>query len=208
MKQSEDGVRGSGVRVVFAGDSITASASWDAILPGVQTVNVAVPGFTTADLRSQLPGITALAPDVLVLLIGTNDLGGLDQSPDDVADDITTIIENLMRDLPGTRIVLNSLMPRDPYWTPSITRINARLAGLAAEQPVTYVDTWSALALPDGTGLDPRYLLLDGFDVHLNHLGYQAWQRILEPAVSPYTRDPLRALDGAETSTRPAATTQ
>jgi lysophospholipase L1-like esterase len=107
MKQSEDGVRGSGVRVVFAGDSITASASWDAILPGVQTVNVAVPGFTTADLRSQLPGITALAPDVLVLLIGTNDLGGLDRSPDDVADDITTIIENLMRDLPGTRIVLN-----------------------------------------------------------------------------------------------------
>jgi lysophospholipase L1-like esterase len=178
------------------------------MLPGVQTVNVAVPGFTTADLRSQLPGITALAPDVLVLLIGTNDLGGLDRSPDDVADDITTIIENLMRDLPGTRIVLNSLMPRDPYWTPSITRINARLAGLAAEQPVTYVDTWSALALPDGTGLDPRYLLLDGFDVHLNHLGYQAWQRILEPAVSPYTRDPLRALDGAETSTRPAATTQ
>jgi lysophospholipase L1-like esterase len=194
------------VRVVFAGDSITASASWEARLPGVQTVNIAVPGFTTADLRSQLPRITALAPDVLVLLIGTNDLGGLDRSPDDVAEDIRTIIENLMQALPGTRIVLNAIMPRDPYWTPSITRINARLASLAAEQRVTYVDTWSALALPDGTGLDTRYLLLDGFDVHLNHLGYQAWQRILKPAVSPYSRDPLRAPDEAKTPARPAAT--
>jgi hypothetical protein len=36
--------------VAFAGDSITASANWHALLPGVQSVNVAVPGFTTADL--------------------------------------------------------------------------------------------------------------------------------------------------------------
>jgi lysophospholipase L1-like esterase len=119
MEESADGVRGCGLRVVVAGDSITAGANWEAMLPGVQTENVAVPGFTTTDLRSQLPGITALAPDVLALLIGTNDLGGLDRNPDDIADDITTIIEILMQALPGTRIVLNSIMPRDPYWTPS-----------------------------------------------------------------------------------------
>jgi lysophospholipase L1-like esterase len=187
MEESADGVRGCGLRVVVAGDSITAGANWEAMLPGVQTENVAVPGFTTTDLRSQLPGITALAPDVLALLIGTNDLGGLDRNPDDIADDITTIIEILMQALPGTRIVLNSVMPRDPYWTPSITRINTRLASLAAEQRVTYVDTWSALASPDGTGLDPRYLLDDGFDVHLNQLGYAAWQAVLVAAISPST---------------------
>jgi lysophospholipase L1-like esterase len=187
MGQSESGVRGCGLRVVFAGDSITAGANWEVMLPGVQTVNVAVPGFTTTDLRSQLPGITALAPDVLALLIGTNDLGGLDRNPDDIADDITIIIENLTQALPGTRIILNSIMPRDPYWTASITRINARLTNLATEKRVTYVDTWSAIASPDGTGLDPRYLLDDGFDVHLNHLGYAAWQAVLEPAISQST---------------------
>jgi lysophospholipase L1-like esterase len=173
------------MRVVFAGDSITASADWGAQLPGHETVNVAVPGFTTADLGRQLPEITGLAPNVLVLLIGTNDLGGRNRDPDDVADDITAIVERLVHDLPATRIVLNAVMPRDPYWTPSISRINSRLDVLAKQRNITSVDTWSVLASQDGSGLDPRYLLDDGFDVHLNDLGYRAWQRILKPAISP-----------------------
>ena len=172
------------MKVVFAGDSITASASWEAMVPGSETLNVAVPGFTTADLLTQLPSITALAPDVLVLLIGTNDLGGLNRNPDDIADDIATIVQRLTQDLPATRIVLNSIMPRDRYWTPSIRRINVRLATLAAHQQLIYLDTWPALASNEGTGLNPLYLLDDGFDVHLNHLGYEAWQRILEPVLS------------------------
>jgi lysophospholipase L1-like esterase len=192
----------SGVKVVFAGDSISASANWDVLVPGAQTVSVAVPGFTTKDLRAQLPEIIALAPDVLALLIGTNDLGGLDRDPDDIADDITIIIENLRQALPTTRIVLNSIMPRDAFWTESITRINARLAKLADEQGVRYVDTWSALASPDAMGLDPRYLLDDGFDVHLNHLGYAAWQAVLEPAISPSTSTEQLTTPRRQNSTR------
>jgi lysophospholipase L1-like esterase len=173
------------MRVVFAGDSITASAKWDATIPGGQAVNVAVPGYTTADLRMQIPSICALAPDVLVLLIGTNDLGGLDRDPDDIADDITAMIEQLEQDLPAARLVVNSIMPRDPCWTRSITLINARLASLTTRHRIDYVDTWAALASADHAGLDPRYLLDDGFDVHINHLGYAAWQHVLIAAIAP-----------------------
>jgi lysophospholipase L1-like esterase len=125
-----------------------------------------------------------LAPSVLVLLIGTNDLGGLDRPPDDVANDILSIMERLERDLPDTGIVLNSIMPRDPYWTSSIRHINERLATLTTHPRVSYVDTWSALASPDGAGLDPRYLLADGFDVHINDRGYEAWRDVLGTVIS------------------------
>ena len=172
------------MRVVFAGDSITASADCDGWVPGVETINVAVPGFTTADLASQLTSIIALAPNVLVLLIGTNDLGGLDRDPHAVAEDIAAIVAQLLGDLPATRIVLNSVMPRDPHWTPAIRLINARLAQMATHPHVTFVDTWSALSDADDAGLDPRFLLDDGFDVHINDLGYEVWRGILAPAIT------------------------
>lgn len=171
------------MRVVFVGDSITASTDCQTQLPDVEAVNLAVPGFTTADVQRHLPRVTARDPDLVVLMIGTNDLGGLDRDPVEIARDIERLVEQLLHDLPETRLIINAIMPRDPYWTPSIRLINVRLAAACSHRRMSYLDTWAVLASPDRTGLDPRYLLDDGFDVHINDDGYAAWWGVLRPAI-------------------------
>jgi lysophospholipase L1-like esterase len=74
-------------------------------------------------------------------------------------------------------------MPRGEQWTPAITELNAQLHAAAVRLNVGYLDTWPALARADGSGLDPDYLLDDGFDVHLNAAGYRAWLAVLRPAI-------------------------
>ncbi len=169
--------------VVFAGDSITASGDWSAWLPDMRTVNLAVPGDTTADLRARITDLAAARPDLLVVLIGTNDFGGLDRLPDEVADDVLEVVQELRSTLHSTRILLQTIMPRGREWTARIRRTNAALAAGATRIDVACLDTWPALAAADGSRLDPRYLLPDGFDVHLNEAGYAAWLAALEPAL-------------------------
>ena len=177
-------------RVVFVGDSLTASADWATWLPDAHIVNLAFPGYTTADARTQIPDVVAYGPDVLVLLIGTNDFGGLDREPEEVARDVLGLVAELTVALPSARVLLQSIMPRGQYWTSAISRTNALLSSAALNLGVSYLDLWPALAAADGTGLDPRYLLDDGFDVHLNDAGYAAWLGELEPALRELGRQP------------------
>jgi N-acetylglucosamine-6-sulfatase len=170
--------------VVFAGDSITASADWQAWLPGIHTVNLAVPGHTTADLLAMTPHVVAAQPDLIVILIGTNDFGGLGREPSDVARDIAGIVESLCAAAPRATVLLQSVMPRGEYWTPAVRELNSQLDAAAQTLGVGYLDTWRALARADGSGLDPVYLLEDGFDVHLNDAGYRAWLDVLRPAIT------------------------
>lgn len=170
-------------RVVFVGDSITASADWSAWLPGLEAINRGVPGDTTADLAASIPDVVAVRPDLLSILIGTNDFGGLDRPAEQVAADVVSLVQEFRRVLPETRIILQSIMPRDPCWTRAILSVNSVLSTASTGMGVVYLDTWPALADAAGAGLDPAYLLDDGFDVHLNHSGYEAWLRVLEPVI-------------------------
>ena len=184
--------------VVFAGDSITASADWAAWLPGIRTVNLATPGHTTADLLAMTAQVVAARPDLVVMLIGTNDFGGLGRDAPEVARDITHLVEQLSAAAPDALILLQSVMPRGSHWTPMITRLNADLEAAAVRLGVAYLDTWPTLASHDGSGLAPEYLLDDGFDVHLNAAGYRAWLSVLQPAIADLLqerRDPQRLGD-------------
>jgi N-acetylglucosamine-6-sulfatase len=169
--------------IVFAGDSITASGDWSRWLTGLRCLNLAVPGDTSADLRSRIPDILAQEPDRVAILIGTNDFGGLGREPQQVAHDIAAIVEELATALPATRLLLQSIMPRGRSWTPAITTANSLLAEAARHLGVDHLGTWAVLADGERTALDPRFLLDDGFDVHLNEAGYAEWLGILEPAL-------------------------
>lgn len=193
-EQEEAGVH----TVAFIGDSITANGDWDAWFPDVSVVNFGVPGYTSDDVLARLDDIVAAQPDEILMLIGTNDLG-LRRSVEHLVRNIEVALVHLRRELPGVRLLLQSIMPRGAEFAASIQDANIHLRQFCATVRAHYLDLWPAMATPDG-GLHAE-LTDDG--LHLNEKGYEAWLEELLPGVErlrglPPMSRPLRVIGADE----------
>jgi lysophospholipase L1-like esterase len=133
--------------VVFLGDSITQGLAAGAVAP--DAVNLGIAHLTAERLAVALPEMTAVdRARVVVLMIGTNDLG----RGQDPARALRLIANRIHAPL-----VWHAVTPRDGVAVPEV---NAEIARLCAARPdCTFVDT--AMGAGDFT---------DG--VHLSHSGY------------------------------------
>jgi lysophospholipase L1-like esterase len=121
-------------------------------------------------------GQVALAsPDVVVLMVGTNNLGLLGQSPRAVAAGITRIVEEIELQSPGTRILLLGILPRgqtqDDPLRAKVADVNRLIAGLDDGDRVTFLDIGAWFLQPDGRispGVMPDF-------VHPSLWGYQLY---------------------------------
>ncbi|MBF4587176.1 MULTISPECIES: GDSL-type esterase/lipase family protein [unclassified Curtobacterium] len=164
--------------VLFLGDSITAQGSWDSWLPDEQTLNQGISGDTTDGVLARLDAVVAEQPEVIVLLIGTNDFGNHRASAEHVVRNVETILVTLRRELPGVRLLLVSVLPRQAEYTAKIEEANRHLRQFVATCHAQYLDAWPALA--DGEHLDDRFTD-DG--LHLTDEGYRAYLGELVPAL-------------------------
>ena len=164
--------------VLFLGDSITALGSWDSWLPDEQTLNQGVSGDTTDGVLARLDAVVAEQPEVIVLLIGTNDFGNHRASAEHVVRNVETILVTLRRELPGVRLLLVSVLPRQAEYTAKIEEANRHLRQFVATCHAQYLDAWPALA--DRDHLDDRFTD-DG--LHLTDEGYRAYLGELVPAL-------------------------
>ena len=164
--------------VLFLGDSITALGSWDSWLPDEQTLNQGISGDTTDGVLARLDAVVAEQPEVIVLLIGTNDFGNHRASAEHVVRNVETILVTLRRELPGVRLLLVSVLPRQAEYTAKIEEANRHLRQFVATCHAQYLDAWPALA--DGDHLDERFTE-DG--LHLTEEGYRAYVAELVPAL-------------------------
>jgi lysophospholipase L1-like esterase len=144
--------------LIFLGDSITddweynGPESWRQFLPVWQrfygdrdAVNLGFKGDTTASLiwRIQNGEIDGVSPKVAVILIGANNLGRLHWPAADTVLGVNTIIGDLRRRLPSTRILLLGVLPseRSDWVTETTATINQALSQKYAHDPiVTYMD--------------------------------------------------------------------
>jgi lysophospholipase L1-like esterase len=184
-----------GETVVLLGDSITAGGDWDRRLPGERTVNLGIGGDTTDGVLARLDEVVDLAPDVIVLLIGTNDFGNHRKSVEHVVRNVETILVQLRRDLPGVRLLLVSVLPRGAEYAAKITETNRHLRQFVATCHAQYLDMWPVLA--EGDALAARYT---DDDLHLTDEGYQAYTSELVPALErlrglPPMSRPFTAID-------------
>ena len=60
--------------IVMLGDSITAEADWNRLLPDQPLVNEGHPGFTTEQLVMVAERVAAADPAAVIVLTGTNDI--------------------------------------------------------------------------------------------------------------------------------------
>ena len=192
-KQNEARARQGHAPVLFLGDSITdllksgaGQPVWDTCFAPLGAEDFAVGGLTTSEVlwQVQTGQVAALTPDVVILLIGTNNLS-LGQSPAAVAAGVTEVVGQIQDQLPQTRILLLGVLPRgqssaDPFRA-KVAQVNRILAASSLGDAVAFLDIGDAYLQPDGTmpaTLMPDYL-------HPSPLGYDLyaaaiWQPLLD----------------------------
>ncbi|WP_165069320.1 GDSL-type esterase/lipase family protein [Marisediminicola senii] len=164
--------------VVFLGDSLTEAGAWGEWFPDLNVINMGVGGSTTDDLLGRLDDIVAVHPDEIIVLIGTNDLGTR-QTVEHLVRNIESLCVSLRRELPGSRMLVQSVLPRGREFAGRIQDANIHLRQFSRTVRAQFLDLWPALALEDGE-LNPAY---SDDRLHLTDAGYEAWLAELRPAL-------------------------
>jgi lysophospholipase L1-like esterase len=181
------------VPVLFLGDSITdwfatgaGKPVWQAWFSPLGAEDFAVAGVTTSQVLWQLQAgqVAAVSPDVAVLMIGTNNLGG-GQTPQAVVKGISAIVDGITAESPNSKVLLLGILPRgfspaDPLRA-QIAQVNASLASLDDGKQVHFLDIGHNFLQSDGT-ISPA-VMADG--LHPTLYGYQVmtasiWQPVVD----------------------------
>jgi lysophospholipase L1-like esterase len=165
--------------VVFLGDSITQG--WKTLakdFPGLKVVNRGIGGDTTRGVLYRLNAdVLALKPASVVLLIGINDLG-LGGNPEDIANNIKTILLKLRQSNPRLPVVVCKVMPSKHQLAGQIEQLNALVDVMVKSDPqFIRCDTWSIYADPNGDCKREEFPDL----LHPNAIGYAKWLDAVRP---------------------------
>ncbi|MBS1370682.1 MAG: hypothetical protein HPZ91_12075 [Lentisphaeria bacterium] len=186
---------GGQVRVVFLGDSITHF--WDTTGHKVfeenfsryHTLNLGFSGDRTQQTLwiARESGIFQLVrPGLVVLMIGTNNVGWKESGPKEAAEGIRQILAAVRKNAPQAKILLFAVFPRGKNDNDAMRRkvaeINRELPALADGKDIFYVDINSKLMNADGTidaAMMPDYL-------HPAQAGYLIWRDAILPYAEKY----------------------
>jgi beta-glucosidase len=125
--------------------------------------------------------IVGLHPKVVVMMIGTNNIGHGSSNPQQTADGVHAIVERLLATLPGTKVLLLGIFPRGQFPTDKmrqdVATATTLFQGLADGKRVYFLDIGYAFLRSDGelrTTLMPDML-------HLTSDGYEIWAKAMKP---------------------------
>ena len=162
--------------VLFLGDSLTQKwdrSLWKRNFAPLNALNAGVNGDRTENLlwRIEHGNIDKQQPDIVVLLIGTNDIGR-NRPARVIADGVREILEALRSRLPATRILLLGVLPRSESASSErrrqVAEVNQLIQTCSDREHVIYADVGDSLL--DRAGRLTREVSPDG--VHLTAHGY------------------------------------
>ena len=197
---------GEKAQVIFIGDSITQGWEgagkdvWAHYYAGRNAVNLGIGGDRTQHVlwRFDHGNLDGLKPKATVVMIGTNNSNGEDNTPGQIVDGVTAIVKKLQDKLPDTKIVLVAIFPRNENYSPQrgkLLQVNQVLRKLADNQKVFWADFGHRFVNSDGlitTDLMPDYL-------HLTKRGYEIWAESIERRLSSIIGDDaIQPLGGSQ----------
>ncbi|MEM0983694.1 MAG: GDSL-type esterase/lipase family protein [Planctomycetota bacterium] len=157
--------------VIFIGDSLTESYPWAEHYAGLPVRNFGIGSDKSADLVHRVDTITRRQPAQVFVMIGHNDFVG-NPVPGVVQRNVREFVETIHTQSPSTEVVLFSVLPsRRSIYAPMITAGNERLAEVADELGIRFVDLYDRYV--DDAGVLRDEFSVDG--VHLTKLGYEIW---------------------------------
>jgi lysophospholipase L1-like esterase len=180
--------------VVFLGDSITqgfegaGKDAWERCFAGLSALNLGVSGDRTEHVlwRLQEAPITRLQPKVVVLLIGTNNLGHGTSDAEQTLDGCLAVLRTLRSQAPKARILVCEIFPRGE-------RINAMRGDiLQVNQAVRGQLDDNMKSLPIGDRWVQKDGTIDKADMpdflHLSKRAYEQWAQALLPEIQAALR--------------------
>jgi len=183
----------AGCELLFLGDSITdhwrrkAVELWDTHYAPHGALNFGISGDRTQHLlwRLQNGGLGQLRPKVVVLMIGTNNLGfnrdGVTprNTLAEVADGIRANVHFLRHALPETKILLLGIFPRGEAGSAlrlATLQVNAAISTLDDGVGIFYLDLAAAFLEPDGSIAEDIMPDL----LHPTTQGYERWAAAMD----------------------------
>lgn len=177
---------GEKAQVIFIGDSITqgwegaGKQAWADNFAQYDAVNLGIGGDRTQHVLWRLDNgnLEGIKPKAAVVMIGTNNSNGEDNTAEQIADGVRAIVEKLRSKLPDTRILLVAIFPRGENPNPQrgkILQANQIIRRLADNRNVIWVDFGHKFI--DDSGRIPRELMPDY--LHLSEEGYRIWAESL-----------------------------
>jgi lysophospholipase L1-like esterase len=129
-------------RIVFAGDSIIHGGPWQYWLPDHYVTNFAFPGHTTSDMADLMEDIVKSQPELLVVMIGTNDFGKHRLPEDQVIKNILANVEKIHSLIPGIPVIWSSLSPRSDEFSQSMIVVNNAIRPVIENLGMIYFDVF------------------------------------------------------------------
>ncbi len=189
-------VKQGNVDLLMIGDSIThgweggGKKFWDKYYEPRNAVNMGFSGDRTQNVlwRLEHGHMEGISPKLAVLMIGTNNSNGEDNTAEEIADGIVAICKKLRAKCPKMKILILAIFPRGPE--PSEQREkNAKASLLASKiadgKMIHYLDINDKFLTKDGflsKKIMPDYL-------HPNEAGYKIWAESIEPKVAELMDD-------------------
>ncbi len=184
-----DRVSEGNVDLIFIGDSITSGWEcrgpkvWDKFYGKRNAANLGIGGDRTQHViwRLNNGNVKGISPKAAVVMIGTNN--SRDNTPEQIADGVTVIINQLRSKLPETKVLLLAIFPRganDDERRRVNHRANAIFSKLADGDHIHYLDIGQKFMSNDGEltrGMMPDLL-------HLTEQGYTIWAESIESSLS------------------------
>jgi lysophospholipase L1-like esterase len=192
------------IDLLFVGDSITDWFSnprgqnpatgievWNASFGSMRPANFGIAGDTTDGVlwRMQNGELEGFKAKLIVLMLGTNNIN---RNPvDEIVDGDRLIVEEFKKRQPQAKVLVLGVFPRNgrqPEQTAglrdTIKDINSKLAKLADNKQVFYMDIGDKFLAADGTLT--QEVMPDG--LHPSAKGYQIWADAILPQVKNLMR--------------------
>ena len=179
------------VDLLMIGDSIThgwdggGKEMWAKHYAPRKAVNLGFSGDRTQHVlwRFDHGEIDGINPKLAVIMIGTNNSNGKDNTAEEIGDGIKAICAKLRKELPEMKILVLAIFPRAPKPCPQREK-NEKASELASKiadgKMIHYLDINKPFLSADGTltkEIMPDFL-------HPNKKGYEIWAQAMEPKIA------------------------
>ena len=218
-----------GVDVLFLGDSITDA--WggeghgqnspgsklfaDKFVP-LKAANFGIGGDRTQHVlwRLQNGELKGITPKLVMLMIGTNNSNGKDNTAEEIADGVKAIVAEIQKQSPKTKVLLLAVFPRatgndanmKKIQSEKINKVNEEIAKLNDGKKVKFLNINKIFTSPDGSL--PKDIMPD--QLHLSPNGYALWANAVEGEIKamigsePEARSPAKPVAPAAVAPKPA----